>query len=428
MKTYRITELGRQFDLCRSTLLHYDRIGLLSPSSRQDNGYRVYTESDRERLDRICVYRDAGLSLEEITRLLDSPDSQHRTILEDRLQQQREEIRRLQARQRELSRLVQGVVGTAPTTTMDKETWVNILRSSGMDEADMRRWHAEFEQQAPEAHHEFLLSIGIPEREALVIRKNPINLDEERKMDYFYELYEGMPRQGPGSEADLRHALSMLPGLSKHPRVLDIGCGTGAQTVQLARALPGASIKAVDNYAPFLEILQERASSLGYENRIATCEASMMELPFEEGSIDLIWSEGAIYLMGFEKGLTDWKRLLKPGGLVAVTEVTWLVDSPPEEIKVFWDSACPAMTDIASNCAAAENAGYQVIGTFPMPSDTWETEFYRPMEARLAELRKQNAGNAEAIAIYDEHDKEIDLFRRHNAEYGYVFYLLQKAD
>jgi DNA-binding transcriptional MerR regulator len=168
---HRISELARQFGLSRSTLLYYDRIGLLSPSERSDSGYRLYGPADRERLAAICGYRRAGLGMEDIRRLLATAEEGSEAVIRQRLQTVGEDIRGLQAQQRLLAGMLRLQSGGGLPATVDKETWVAMLRAAGMDDAAMRQWHVEFERRAPEAHHAFLLSLGIGEQEADMIRQ-----------------------------------------------------------------------------------------------------------------------------------------------------------------------------------------------------------------------------------------------------------------
>ena len=166
---FRITELGRLFGLSRSTLLYYDRIGLLCPSGRSEAGYRHYSHKDRDRLESICSFRNAGLSLEDIQRILAMEKDADGEVLRKRLKDIGEEIRTLQSQQLMIAKMLQ--VQASGELPVDKQAWIEMLRAAGMDEAAMCRWHSEFERRAPEAHHQFLLGLGIPEEEALYIRK-----------------------------------------------------------------------------------------------------------------------------------------------------------------------------------------------------------------------------------------------------------------
>ncbi len=168
---YRITQLARHFGLSRSTLLYYDQVGLLTPTGRSAAGYRLYSSDDRERLAAICNFRQAGLTIEDILRVLSMKEDADRLVLQERMRKLGEEIRILQTKQHLLAKMLRvQSLGELPVT-VDKQAWVEMLRAAGMDEAAMRRWHIEFERRAPEAHHQLLLTLGISEDEALFIRK-----------------------------------------------------------------------------------------------------------------------------------------------------------------------------------------------------------------------------------------------------------------
>lgn len=171
MKTYTISKLARLFDLSRSTLLYYDRIGLLTPSERTSSGYRIYTEGDMKRLDRICSLRRTSLSLEDISSILRSEDEPSAELIEKRLKKIGEEILDLEAKQKLLATMLKGMASEGDRPEVGKEMWIEMLRAAGMDQCAMDRWHAEFEHRAPDAHHKFLLSLGIPEKEAQLIRQ-----------------------------------------------------------------------------------------------------------------------------------------------------------------------------------------------------------------------------------------------------------------
>jgi len=167
---YTISRLAREFGLSRSTLLYYDRIGLLSPAGRSRSGYRLYSPAERRRLEAICSFRQAGLAIEDIRAILATTEEGPDAVLRRRLLEVGETIRGLQAQQRLLAGMLKIELKGGPNATVDKETWVEMLRQAGMDEAGMRRWHGEFERRSPESHHGFLLSLGISEQEAVRIR------------------------------------------------------------------------------------------------------------------------------------------------------------------------------------------------------------------------------------------------------------------
>lgn len=246
------------------------------------------------------------------------------------------------------------------------------------------------------------------------------------EQEIFWTIHRDLPREAPGSDEATLQAFAMLPGLPAAPQILDIGCGPGAQTVALAQVSRGM-VTAVDTHQPFLDDLARWAVQAGVAKRIRPRNTSMFDLDFVE-PFDLIWSEGAIYIIGFERGLRQWRRLLKPGGFVAVTELSWRRPDPPAAAAAFWQEAYPEMATIEANLARLMAAGYRPLGHFVLPEGAWWDHYYHPMAARIAMLREQYQGNPEIQTILDLEYAEIELYRRYSAWYGYVFYVMQVAD
>jgi DNA-binding transcriptional MerR regulator len=151
--------------------LYYDRIGLFSPSARSAAGHRFYGEQAVRRLEAICRYREAGLTLQQIGELLGGATDRTSQILEARLDQLNVEIERLREQQRIVVRLLADPKKLRGARAMDKDRWVAILRAAGLDDAAMHRWHVEFERMAPNAHQDFLESLGLPKTEVVRIRR-----------------------------------------------------------------------------------------------------------------------------------------------------------------------------------------------------------------------------------------------------------------
>lgn len=256
----------------------------------------------------------------------------------------------------------------------------------------------------------------------------------ERPPEFFFEIFDAsLPRLGPGDEASTKRALNTLlaamsrgkDGAGGPLRILDIGCGNGAQTVCLAQHVDG-SILAVDNHPPFLDELQRRAVAAGVSGKIQVCLRDMQTLTEEDGPFDLIWSEGALFVMGFREGLAACSALLPPGGGLAVSELAWLRSDPPEDCRRFWAEEYPAMTSIAANLATIEGCGYEVIEHFVQPQSAWWEPYYHPLEQRLAPLRKRYAADAERLALIEAIQKEIDCYRQYAAFYGNVLYVMRR--
>ena len=217
-----------------------------------------------------------------------------------------------------------------------------------------------------------------------------------------------------------------MTGLPEAGRVLDVGCGPGQQTIDLAD-LGRGSIVALDTHRPYLDALRARSAEAGVSHRVHPLQASMFDVPLAKGSVDAILAEGSIYIIGFERGLRDWRRLLKRGGYVAATHLSWLASDVPEEPRNFWARHYPAMTTVDENLAIAEACGFDAIEHFTLPESAWWDDYYGPMEQRLERLREQHRGDDAALAVIAGSHEQIPLYRRFARYYGYVFYILRIA-
>lgn len=243
-------------------------------------------------------------------------------------------------------------------------------------------------------------------------------------MDFFFEIHKDLPREGPGDSDSTRKAYRKLNALPEPPLILDIGCGPGVQTMDLAEVSEGI-IHAVDTHQPFLDVLQKKVNDAGLQDRITLHNQSMKDLKFPSASFDLIWSEGAIYIMGFEKGLRYWKSFLKPQGYIAVTELSWLKPDPPREAKEFWEKAYPDMKTLEENLNTIYDCGYFLTDYFALPTTSWTEEYYKPMLNRINLLREQYKSDPQKQAYLDEEQVEIDIYNKYSDYYGYVFYIMQ---
>lgn len=243
-------------------------------------------------------------------------------------------------------------------------------------------------------------------------------------MDIFFEIYQNLPRQAPGNKESTLKAFSLLTNLPPKPSILDIGCGPGMQTIELAKHTNG-KVTAVDNHQPYLDELQHRTIVEGVSEKVAIANASMFSLEFEANSFDLIWSEGAIYIIGFEKGLQTWQPLLKSGGYIVVSELSWLKSNPPIEVKKYWEENYPEMKTIECNLQIIESSGYVNISHFILPEIGWWDNYYTPLEERIALLREKYKDNQAMNRELDNSLLEIEFYRNYSDSYGYVFYLMQ---
>ena len=245
----------------------------------------------------------------------------------------------------------------------------------------------------------------------------------------FFELYHpGLPRLGPGSSQDTARALALVPGLSDEPLILDVGCGNGAQTLALARLLPHARIAAIDLYPHFLEELRRRACQEGVGERIEPVLGDMSSLNFQPESFDLIWSEGAAYHIGFAVALSSWRTLLKPGGCIALTDISWFHDAPPAEVRDFWNREFPGMESEASHQVHVHKVGFDLLGQFRLPAECWWKDYYTPLSMELAGFRLRHADKPEWLAVADMAQEEMDIHRRYSDYFGYTFFVCRRRD
>ncbi|MBS3934396.1 MAG: class I SAM-dependent methyltransferase [Truepera sp.] len=243
----------------------------------------------------------------------------------------------------------------------------------------------------------------------------------------FFELYESLPRQGPGNRDCAARALAFCRDLPPTPAVLDLGCGVGGQTLHLAGLISG-SIVALDSHAPSIERLRTTVAVRGLAERIQPTVGDMAEPGLPPASFDLVWSEGALYNIGIEKALRVCSRLLRPGGYLAFTDAVWRRDNPPPEVKASFDADYQAMGRVPDVLAAIDRIGFSLIGHFTLPDETWWEDFYTPMEIRIEELRGKYGADDEALAVLDQLAQEPAMHRRYSGYYAYEFFVARRVE
>lgn len=240
------------------------------------------------------------------------------------------------------------------------------------------------------------------------------------------DLHRGGARQGPGGDAETRQAIA-LSGLAggRELTIADIGCGTGASTLVLARELD-ATITAVDFLPDFLSELRRRAEQEGLSGQIETLAAPMEDLAFGDETLDAIWSEGAIYNMGFANAVRSWRRFLRPGGILAVSDLTWLTAERPAEIDEHWCREYPEVATASGKLAVLEVHGYSPIGYFALPVRCWLDNYYRPLQERFETFLARHDQSEAAQAIVATEEREIALYERFSAFVSYGYYVARK--
>lgn len=241
----------------------------------------------------------------------------------------------------------------------------------------------------------------------------------------FFEVYEHLPRQGPGNRVCAARALALCQDLPKAPVTLDLGCGVGAQTLYLAELTSG-KIVAIDSHAPSIQRLQATLAERGLSPRVQAMVGDMAHPPVPAASQDLIWSEGALYNVGLQTALRVCHDLLRPGGYLAFTDAIWRKDNPPAAIQEAFDADYPTMGFLHDNLESIRSQGFELLGHFTLPDEAWWDDFYTPMEARIDALRGAYADDAEALRILDQIAQEPEMHRRDSAYYAYEFFVARK--
>ncbi len=245
-------------------------------------------------------------------------------------------------------------------------------------------------------------------------------------MNIFSQVFNALPRQGPGSTGDTLRALAQVSeGLGRLETMLDVGCGGGAQSMVLLRNT-AAHLTAVDLSTQLLAQLEASTAGEGFGDRLSTVECSMKDMSLAPSSFDLIWSEGAVYIMGFEAALESFRTLLRPAGRVAVSDMVWLVDDPPTAAVEWWKAEGVIPVHDMENRRTLQRQGYRLLDAFTLSSAAWWDSYLDPLAARVAELRPAQTDPA-ALAVLDELDGELAIHRAHLGSYGYVFYIAELA-
>ncbi len=389
---YRISQLAKLAGLSRSTLLYYEKLGLIR-SRRSTNGYRYFGPTDLQQLNLLKQLQAGGLSLKESKDCIESQIDY--SVLEKKLVELDQELAEKQKARSLLAALL------------------------GKNDKDLRQWHNTLEISAPDAHFEWLKQQGFSEKDALRLRWLSKNMHQHGDyMQDFEKIFTGLEYFGPGSNQSNLKALQSIN--SQPAAILDIGCGPGASTLTLAKNTQ-ARITALDNDQPSLDQLKQRAVDRNVAEQITTCCASMLDIPFQDHAFDVIWSEASAYIMGFEKAIKEWQRLIRPEGYLVISELVWQEGEHPQEVIDFWMSDYPDMKDAKTRIEQAESAGYKVIDHFLLEQAAWDN-YYLPLLDRITQLESEMS-SSQAMA---DLKREIGIYQRFSKHFGYLMLILQK--
>ena len=242
-----------------------------------------------------------------------------------------------------------------------------------------------------------------------------------------FKIFESLPSLGPGDDEHTEKAFSII---AEPPEgggeILDVGCGRGAQTMVLARLCPSCRITATDIHQPFLDLVDEKAAAEGFSGRIKTVCASMDDLPFGEESFDMIWAAGCASIIGIENAIRYWKKLLKPGGYIMISDVFWFTQTPSDEAREFFAELHPGMMYEDKGFEIIRNAGLELAGSFRLPSRVWEETFYGKMRGKLGELEEEYADDEGALMIIGGLKRQTEIFEKYPDEFGNTYLVMRK--
>jgi DNA-binding transcriptional MerR regulator/ubiquinone/menaquinone biosynthesis C-methylase UbiE len=388
---YQISELAESAGLSRATLLYYEKLGLLR-GKRQANGYRVYSDADRQRLRLMQQLQAGGLSLQECRACLDG----------------------------KLDRDMLGRRLAVLDVEIAEKTRSRDLLAALLGKSSLKDWHEEVERVAPDLHRAWLMSQGFSSAEAGLVALVSKDMNaHDAYMARFMEVFADLDWWGPGTAEATRRALAMLPFAPD--TILEIGCGPGMATLTLAEATR-ARITATDTAEIALEKLRTRIAAGGFADRVEVRSVDMAEIPTPERPWDVIWSEGSAYILGVEKALADWRAHIRPGGVLVFSDMVWRTDEPDDEVRAFWAAEYPAMATPATRVAQAKRAGYRVLGHFDIGPEGMET-YYRPLATRLDALEPRLAG----ARVLDDLRREIAAFEAGRGQFGYEMFVLERV-
>lgn len=245
-------------------------------------------------------------------------------------------------------------------------------------------------------------------------------------MQLLIDLHKNHQRQWPWSDEETIQALNMLQlDQNKKIKIADMGCWTGVSTLVLAEHT-NSEIVAVDLFDEFLTKLVEDATKAGLAEKITPLACSMDALPFQDEEFDLIWAEWAIYNIWFKNGIKTWKPFIKPGGYLAVSEITWTTQQRPQEIEEHWNAEYPEIATAWEKIKILEEQWFSLVGYFNLQEKSWIDNYYTPLEETFEQFLKEHNHSPEAQEIVKLEQQEITLYKKYKEYLSYGFYVARK--
>lgn len=244
------------------------------------------------------------------------------------------------------------------------------------------------------------------------------------RSDIHKELHASLDFSSPERLGFTRRAFQLLPRLQS-PDILDVACGRGGPALELAKMTTG-QITAIDIDEVALSEVTRRFEQEGLPERVRVLNCSVHHMDFPDESFDIIWAEACIHIVGFERGLDEWRRFLKPRSFLVVHEMAWLRPDPPDGIAAYWRKVFPGIRTVLEYATAIPLHGYDLKGHFALPEDFWWRDYYGPLESRIGELREKHGKDREIVAQLNEEQRQVDLYKRYSRWFGSAFFVMQR--
>ena len=246
--------------------------------------------------------------------------------------------------------------------------------------------------------------------------------EQEKYIRALIELHRGLERQGPGDTEYSNFIVSQIPELPENPRIADIGCGTGAGTLFLADKFR-SKVRAVDFSREFLDELINRAKQRGLEHLVEAIECDMGSLDWAPETIDLLWSEGAAYILTFRGALKAWRPLMAANGIAVISEMSYFTSDMPESVRAYWQNAYPDIGTESENSNHANASGFEILGIHRLPSAFWWDNYYGPLSEIMIAFK--HSEDSIMQSVIKETEEEMMFFEEHEKYYGYSFYIMK---
>ncbi|MBD3198163.1 MAG: methyltransferase domain-containing protein [Candidatus Lokiarchaeota archaeon] len=194
----------------------------------------------------------------------------------------------------------------------------------------------------------------------------------------------------------------MIPKI-QNPNILDVGCGSGVPTIELAK-LSSGHITGIEINREELHKLEKKIKDSDIGNQVKTIYGSLLEYEFPQNYFDIIWAEGVFHIIGFAKSFKKCYEILKKGGFLVLNTQITKMQEVQDKINTY---------------------GYEFFNKYELPNEVWWNEFYKPLEEEINNLIDKNKSlrKNDQIRRYQE---EIKMVKSDPQRFNSAFYIFKK--